>query len=68
MHFNWLKTEQVQEVGAAMGAMTSIGGTGWVWLGHANDILQFVVLIISAFAGAFSIVYYSRKLDEKDDD
>lgn len=56
--------EPIKEGAAAAGAAISIGGTGWAWLGHANDILQFVVLVISAATGIASYRYYTKKRHE----
>ena len=60
--------EPVQEAAAAVGTAVSIGGTGWAWLGHANDIMQFVVLVISAVAGIASYRYYTKKRRERPDE
>ena len=65
---NWrvAAQEPVKEVAAAAGTVTSITGTGWAWLGHATDIMQFVVLVISAMVGIASYRYYRNRLRESD--
>lgn len=56
-----IRTEQVQQRAADIGAATSIGGTTWAWIGTATEVMQFVVLVVSAVAGIASAYYYITK-------
>lgn len=57
----YIKAGQAQQRAADAGTLISMGGTTWAWLGPATDIMQFVVLVISAIAGAASAWYYIKK-------
>lgn len=57
----YIKAGQAQQRLADAGTVTSLSGTAWAWLGHATDIMQFIVLVISAAAGVASAYYYINK-------
>lgn len=46
---------------AAIGTGAPPAAVAWSWLGHATDVMQFVVLLIGAASGIASAIYYIRK-------